>query len=144
MANQPYRQSRPGCPGQSRPGYVPGRPVPYAHRPAPHRHPCDHDCHDDKHGHDDHCHDDDRCYANDHCHDDDHLHDDDHRCIDCSSNSMACPAMNTMFDPKMFPIGMAYVPMQSWGPLYDHRKALAQGTLFPELDKPFIGRRACR
>ena len=27
MANQPYRQSRPGCPGQSRPGYVPGRPI---------------------------------------------------------------------------------------------------------------------
>ena len=129
MANQPYRQGRPGYLGQSRPGYVPGRPVPYPHRPDPHRNPCDQDCHDDKQFHDEkHRHD------NDHCRTD----------CDCDSGSMPCPVMNTMFDPKIFPVGMTYVPMQSWGPLYDHRKALAQGTLFPELDKPFIGRRACR
>lgn len=43
-----------------------------------------------------------------------------------------------------FPIAMAYVPWQSWNQIYEFDKALHSGTLFPELDKPFIGRRACR
>lgn len=43
-----------------------------------------------------------------------------------------------------FPVGMAYVPMQTWGPLYNPQKALSQGTLFPELDKPFSGGRTVR
>lgn len=42
------------------------------------------------------------------------------------------------------PLGMAYVPMQYWNQTNDMKKALQAGTLFPELDKPFIGRRACR
>lgn len=44
----------------------------------------------------------------------------------------------------MFPVGMAYVPWQNWNQIYELDKALSVGTLFPELDKPFIGRRACR
>lgn len=43
-----------------------------------------------------------------------------------------------------FPVGMTYVPWQNWNQIYEFDKALHQGTLFPELDKPFIGRRACR
>ncbi|MBQ4530508.1 MAG: spore coat associated protein CotJA [Lachnospiraceae bacterium] len=43
-----------------------------------------------------------------------------------------------------FPVGMAYVPWQNWNQIYELDKALNNGTLFPELDKPFIGRRACR
>ncbi len=43
-----------------------------------------------------------------------------------------------------FPVGMAYVPWQNWNQIYEFDKALHRGTLFPELDKPFIGRRACR
>lgn len=45
--------------------------------------------------------------------------------------------------PDNFPVGMAYVPWQTWNQVYDFDKALQRGTLFPELDKPFIGRRAC-
>ncbi|MDE6313189.1 MAG: spore coat associated protein CotJA [Lachnospiraceae bacterium] len=45
--------------------------------------------------------------------------------------------------PDHFPVGMTYVPWQTWNQIYDFDKALQQGTLFPELDKPFIGRRAC-
>lgn len=39
------------------------------------------------------------------------------------------------------PVAMAYVPMQTWGETYDGLKALDSGTIFPELDLPFCGRR---
>ena len=34
---------------------------------------------------------------------------------------------------------MAYVPMQTDTTMYDEAKALAEGTLFPVLNKPFVG-----
>lgn len=40
-----------------------------------------------------------------------------------------------------FPIAMAYVPWQSLYRLYDFREGFSRGTIFPELDKPFCGRR---
>jgi len=40
-----------------------------------------------------------------------------------------------------FPIAMAYVPWQSFHKLYDFHEGLSRGTIFPELDKPFCGRR---
>lgn len=36
---------------------------------------------------------------------------------------------------------MAYVPFQQFQTTYPSDKALDAGTLFPELDKPFYGRR---
>ena len=39
------------------------------------------------------------------------------------------------------PLAMVYVPMQTWGETYDGLKALDSGTIFPELDLPFCGRR---
>ena len=39
------------------------------------------------------------------------------------------------------PVAMAYVPMQKLGEKYTEDTALKNGTLFPELDKPFLGRR---
>lgn len=39
------------------------------------------------------------------------------------------------------PLAMSYVPMQMWNGTYDGCKALQQGTIFPELDLPFCGRR---
>ena len=39
-------------------------------------------------------------------------------------------------------LAIAYVRWQNLGEVYEVEKALAQGTLFPELDKPFYGRRA--
>lgn len=38
-----------------------------------------------------------------------------------------------------FVVGMAYVPWQTWGNVYDPCKGLSRGTIFPELDKPFEG-----
>lgn len=37
------------------------------------------------------------------------------------------------------PIGMCYVPWQVWGNIYDPAKALSRGTMFADLDKPFLG-----
>lgn len=43
---------------------------------------------------------------------------------------------------ERFPIAMAYVPWQNLTTIYDNlEKALYVGTIFPELDKPFTGRR---
>ena len=42
------------------------------------------------------------------------------------------------------PLAMAYVPMQIWNKTYELDKALQVGTLFPCLDKPFMGRCMCK
>jgi len=36
--------------------------------------------------------------------------------------------------------GMAYVPWQDWEEVYDMDRAFHCGTIFPELNKPFVGR----
>lgn len=43
-----------------------------------------------------------------------------------------------------FPIGMGYVPWQQWRELYEPAKALQAGTIFAELDKPFLGMRGVK
>lgn len=40
--------------------------------------------------------------------------------------------------PQMV-LAMAYVLDQTWGPLYEPDVAFGRYTLFPDLDKPFIG-----
>lgn len=37
------------------------------------------------------------------------------------------------------PLTMAYVPMQAFGTQYDPEAGLCRGTIFPDLDKPFVG-----
>lgn len=41
-------------------------------------------------------------------------------------------------------LAMAYVPWQQWQDLYDEETALQRGTLFAQLDKPFLGRKQVR
>lgn len=57
-------------------------------------------------------------------------------------------AMNAMQDvfptyttalPENPVVAMAYVPFQTDSTTYDEMKALKAGTLFPVLDKPFLG-----
>lgn len=43
-----------------------------------------------------------------------------------------------------FPLAMAYVPWQTWQAIYEPDQALCQGTIFMELDKPFLGCRGGR
>ena len=38
------------------------------------------------------------------------------------------------------PLTMVYMPKQKWGDLYTECVGLERGTIFPDLDKPFLGR----
>ena len=53
-------------------------------------------------------------------------------------------ASDIHWSSEQFPIGMTYVPMQTWENLYCPSQALEHGTLFADLDKPFLGRRISR
>lgn len=55
----------------------------------------------------------------------------------------SCLLPNSVF-PKSTPLAMAYVPYQQWETPYESDVALARGTIFPSLDKPFIGEEAVR
>lgn len=52
-----------------------------------------------------------------------------------------CPMPQTVF-PKNTPVAMAYIPYQQWETPYESEVALSRGTIFPSLDKPFIGEEA--
>ncbi len=47
------------------------------------------------------------------------------------------PQPKTPF-PADTPVGMAYVPFQLWGDVYEAEEGIARGTMFPALDKPFL------
>lgn len=54
-----------------------------------------------------------------------------------------CPMPAGKF-PKETPLAMAYVPFQCWEKPYDQSTAFARATIFPSLDKPFIGEEALK
>ncbi len=46
---------------------------------------------------------------------------------------------------ERFPIAMAYVPWQQLKNIYENlEEAYYEGTIFPELNKPFTGRRCVK
>ena len=45
---------------------------------------------------------------------------------------------------KEFPVAMAYVPWQRYLEPYPVCKGFIRGTIFEELDKPFLGKGGCR
>lgn len=59
-----------------------------------------------------------------------------------SMTGMDMPATEGARPIKDAVLAMAYVPMQEYGVLYDEADALEAGTLFPDLDKPFLGKKA--
>ena len=65
--------------------------------------------------------------------------DDNDYVMDCKT----CPMPVGKF-PAETPLAMAYVPFQTWEKPYDMETGLSRGTIFPSLDKPFIGREAAR
>lgn len=68
-----------------------------------------------------------RCNNNSNC-----MKQDTMRCKD------GCDKGNEPVD-KMAP-GMTFVPWQQWTDVYDIDKAIERGTIFGELDKPYLGR----
>ena len=61
----------------------------------------------------------------------------------CAGSNPNLPEMITPYPMErenidQFPVTMAYVPWQRWHDTYDLCKGLNAGTIFPELDKPFL------
>jgi len=54
---------------------------------------------------------------------------------------MPYPAEQKRDSMRSFALAMAYVPWQQWNQTYDLKKAMCAGTIFPELDRRFLGKR---
>ncbi len=50
-----------------------------------------------------------------------------------------CGSCNELSSQKLS-LAMAYVPMQNWQELYEPDVALERGTIFAQLDLPFLGK----
>ena len=61
----------------------------------------------------------------------------------CQNRMGGCPDTHDHF-PADMPIAMAYVPWQKWQDLYEPCNGLESGTIFKELDKPFLGKGGIR
>lgn len=48
----------------------------------------------------------------------------------------------SVFTNQPISLAMAYVPFQQWRNIYDPELGIERGTIFAELDKPFIGEEA--
>lgn len=60
----------------------------------------------------------------------------------CPSQASLCKAENgkkSMNNADFLPPSMAYVPWQEWGEIYPKEKGFHAGTIFCNLDKPFLG-----
>lgn len=58
---------------------------------------------------------------------------------DCSSMGCGSGTAAARWGIKDHPLAMVYAPLQEWRSLYDLDTALSRGTLFAELDLPFLG-----
>ncbi len=61
--------------------------------------------------------------------------------LSASLNSSVSPAFNTCVSEDRLsgmPIAMGYVPWQKWKQTYSLEQGLTRGTIFPELDLPFV------
>lgn len=58
-------------------------------------------------------------------------------------DAKSCPMPKTVF-PKDTPLAMAYIPFQHWDEVYEAEVGFSRGTIFPALDKPFIGEEAVK
>lgn len=64
-------------------------------------------------------------------------------CTPCGTVSNSC--QKPTYELDSLPLAMAYVPWQNFHTVYEVDKALGYGTIFPELYKPFLGKRGfCR
>lgn len=58
--------------------------------------------------------------------------------------SAPCTPIPACENIMSYPIAMAYVPAQIFQSTYDLNQSLSAGTIFPELHKPFCGKRCMR
>ena len=60
-------------------------------------------------------------------------------CCDPQGNYGCGVMMGSTWGVSDKPLAMVYAPLQVFGELYDKEAALVKGTLFKELDLPFVG-----
>lgn len=63
-------------------------------------------------------------------------------CCNVSNNTSASDGkciMSKTFGIEGYPLASMYAPLQNFKDIYDKETALHQGTLFSELDLPFMG-----
>lgn len=60
------------------------------------------------------------------------------------SESESCAYTPSTMFPENPALAIAYVAFQPWETLYEPDVALSRGTVFPSLDKPFIGEEAVK
>ena len=56
-----------------------------------------------------------------------------------STGPAPMPRNREMKPDENFALAMAYVPMQHFHNVYELDEAMQYGTIFPELNKPFLG-----
>ena len=59
---------------------------------------------------------------------------------DIPQSSGSCTGSGSTWGVREHPLSMVYSPVQEFDNLYELDTALKQGTLFAELDLPFMGR----
>ena len=47
-------------------------------------------------------------------------------------------------DPRLLSLAMGFVPRQIWETPFDNETAFSRGTIFPALDKPWMGWKTAR
>lgn len=57
---------------------------------------------------------------------------------DSSPCADSAPCMGNQRPGSDYVLAMAYVPWQKFSSVYETDRALSAGTIFPELDKPFL------
>lgn len=60
---------------------------------------------------------------------------------ECPLENSCTGCRNTLGYAPELSLAMAYVPDQEWTDIYDIECGLKHGTIFKQLDKPFLGRR---
>lgn len=61
-----------------------------------------------------------------------------------ASEAVMCCNDNSKYDELSgMPLAMAYVPWQKWCSIYEADKGFMRGTIFEQLDKPFLGAGGC-
>lgn len=61
----------------------------------------------------------------------------------CQNESGSTRSAASKDSLAQMPLAMAYVPWQKWKDIYETCKGFQRGTIFAELDKPFLGRGGC-
>lgn len=61
----------------------------------------------------------------------------------CNHSYQRSRELGGRMELEHLPIGMTYVPMQTWQDLYQLEDGFQCGTIFKELNLPFTGRRVC-